>query len=557
MRETAAPAQAATPVHATRGDGFTTSGMWFGPTDRPLAGWWSAPDEPSCRGVVIAPPLGYEYWSCYRSLRTLAESLARAGWHTLRFDWDGTGNSAGAADDPLRVSAWRSSLASAVATMRNAGIQHIALAGVRLGATLALLDAAALGVDAMIACAPATSGKRWLRELKMLGVVNPEEPGTMTYSGLVIDSATAEELVAIDLVKQPPPVAKRTLLVTRSEAADAPFIRGMCKQDHAFEIHPCESMQKMLDAAAGEDALPDDFIEPIIRWLGECPTCDAGARPPLNQTVGVPWSNSKILATFTAIEDLAAICAHPLDREPDTVVVFLNSGADPHVGPGRAWVEYSRELALRGYACVRADFTAFGESQDDNRPPGRPYDPHCLDDTLRMVAALRSRYRRVVLAGLCVGAWIALRAALVAPVDGVFALNPLLWWKPGLPIILRIPDTIAWRAPMRARGQRLAKFRIWSLLDAIAIRPMASRWMIALRRRRIPVMLSYAEDDDGLTYLRNRCSRRIARESRHGLLTLEEVPGIDHPMFRLWRRPAIVEQMLRFLASLPSAEPAR
>jgi len=48
-----------------------------------------------------------------------------------------------------------------------------------------------------------------------------------------------------------------------------------------------------------------------------------------------------------------------------------------------------------------------------------------------------------------------------------------------------------------------------------------------------------------------------ARESRHGYLTLEEVPGIDHPMFRMWRRPAIVEQMLRFLASLPSAQTTR
>jgi alpha-beta hydrolase superfamily lysophospholipase len=536
---------------------FTTFGTWFGRAERPIAGWWTSPKRPSRDGVVIASPLGYEYWSCYRSLRTLAESLARAGWHVLRFDWDGTGNSAGAADDPHRVSAWRASLAAAVTAMRESGIQRVTLLGVRLGATFALLDAAALGADAVVACAPVTCGKRWLRELKMLGVAHPNAPGTMIYSGLVVDPVTAAELAAIDLVRDVPPAAGRTLLVTRAKGIDAPFIDALAANGRALDVHTCESMQKMLDAPAGEDAVPEGFIEPIVRWLGAGPACGSGARPPLEQTAEIPWPDDKVIETFTTVADLAALCARPCGSEPDTVVVFLNSGADPHVGPGRAWVEYSRELALHGYACVRPDFTAFGESPNGDRAPGRPYDPHCLDDTAKIVTALRRRYARVVLAGLCVGAWIAMKVAQRVRVDGIFALNPQLWWKPGMPIIIRIPDTIAWRAPMRVRGERLARLGVWSLLDALAIRPMASRWMVALRRRRIPVMLSYAEGDDGLVHLMNRCARRIVRESRHGLLAVEEVTGIDHPMFRLWRRPAIVRQMLRFLAGLPPAQTAQ
>jgi len=545
------------PPHRTRGAGFVTTGMWFGPDRRPLAGWWTAPDQPSRAGVVIAPPLGYEYWSCYRSVRTLAESLARAGWHALRFDWDGTGNSAGAADDRDRTAEWHASIASAVVAMRNAGILHVALMGLRFAATLALLDAAALDVDALIACAPVISGKRWLRELKMLGIIDPEKPGTVTYSGLVIDPATAQDLAGIDMARTAPPKAKRTLLVTRSEAADFRFINAVRATGHVLDVHACKSMQTMLDVSAGEDTLPSDFVEPIVQWLGVPRASDFGARPPAVQTAEIPWSGHAVSDTFTTIAGLAAVCSKARDSRPDTVVVFLNSGADPHIGPGRAWVEYTRELALHGYACVRADFTAFGESPDGNHPPGRPYDPHCLDDTVRMVAELRNQYRRVVLAGLCVGAWIALRAALDVHVDGVFALNPLLWWKPGLPIIIRIPDTVVWRTPMRKRQHRLKQLGIWSLLDAFGIRPEASRWLVALSRKRVPVMLSYAEGDDGLAHLRDCCSRCIARESRRGFLTLEEVPGIDHPMFRTWRRPAIVEQMLRFLASLPPAERAR
>jgi alpha-beta hydrolase superfamily lysophospholipase len=543
------------PLHATRGDGFSTSGTWFGPADRPLAGWWTAPDSPSCDGVVIAQPLGYEYWSCHRSLRTLAESLARAGWHVLRFDWDGTGDSAGAADDPDRMAAWRASLANAVTAMRNAGMRRVVLIGVRLGATFALLDAAALDVDEIIACAPLASGKRFVKELKLLGLEDPENPGCLTYSGLHVGPTTIADLTGIDLRKRAPPAVGRTLLVTRSSDPN-PLSMLLRKDSRMLETHTCEDLHSMLDAPAGEDALPSNFLEPILEWLGRPQARGKNATPTLRAKTRIPWRAGSIRATFTQLDGLAAICTQPADCNPDSAVIFLNSGADPHVGPGRAWVEYSRALALRGYACFRTDFTAFGESPDEGLGPGRPYDEHCIDDTIKLVAALRRRYQRVVLAGLCVGAWLAMKVAQTTPVDGVFALSPQLWWRPGLPIIIRIPDTIAWRKPIRQRQRRLARLGWWSFLDAIGIRPMASRWLIALRRRRVPLMISFAEGDDGLAYLRDRCARRLARESRHGYLTLEEVHGIDHPMFRTWRRQAVIAQMLRFLDSLPPTRAA-
>lgn len=547
------------PPHATRAAGCTTTGTWFGPDARPLAGWWTSPERPSRDGVVIAAPLGYEYWSTHRSLRTLAEALARSGWNALRFDWDGTGDSAGDAGDPDRMAAWRASLAEAVKAMRAAGVERIALVGLRFGATLALLDAAALGINEVIACAPVTSGKRWLRELRMLGIADPERPDSVIYSGLVIDGETAADLATIDPARTAPPRVARTLLVTRSDPADAKLLQTLRADGRSIDVHACEAMQTMLDVPAGEDSVPAGWIEPILAWLGPPQACAIGARPEVRQAADIAWQGSKVSAHFTLIDDLAAICSQPPDRTPDTVVVFLNSGADPHVGPGRAWVEYARALASLGYACMRPDFTAFGESPDGGRKPGRPYDPHCIDDTARMVAALRGRYRRIVLAGLCVGAWLSLLVAQTTRVEGVFALNPQLYLTPGWkgPIFIRLSDAIAWREPSRRRQRLLARLGVWSMLDAVGIRRMASRWLIALRRRRIPVFLSYAEGDDGLAYLRDCCSRRLACESRHGYLTLEEVPGIDHPMFHTWRRPAVIEQMMRFLASLPPAKPSR
>ena len=64
-------------------------------------------------GVVIVPPLGYEYWSSHRTLRTLAERLAQNGCLALRFDFDGTGDSAGDQWDPARLEAWQSNIGQA------------------------------------------------------------------------------------------------------------------------------------------------------------------------------------------------------------------------------------------------------------------------------------------------------------------------------------------------------------------------------------------------------------------------------------------------------------
>jgi dienelactone hydrolase len=543
---------------AIRGSGFTTFGRWFGPAGRPLAGWWTVPARMSGGGVVIAPPLGYEYWPTHRSLRTLAESLARAGWHALRFDWDGTGDSAGDPSEPSRVAMWRASLAHAVRTMREAGLDHVAIAGVCLGATFALLDGAALGADAVIACAPVASGKRWLRELRMLGIADPSAPETLMYAGLVIDAESAADLAKIDLAKKPPQAVRRTLLVTRSESSDRNLIAALRGDGRTIGVHPCEAIASMLDVPCEEADVPEGLIPQIASWLGEAPATTRLGGVRRHAATAVPWKSGMLREHFVQLGGLTAVqCNLPEHGNQDTAVVFLNSGSESHVGPGRAWVEYSRTLALHGCTCLRTDFSGWGESPDEGHAPGRPYDAHCVDETVRIVAALRASHARIVLVGLCASAWVALKAAQHIPVDGVFALNPQLYWQPGDPVEALIVNTHRRRTMARACEALGRRLRLWSMLDAIGIRPKASRWLSSLRRRGTPVLLCFAKGDDGLLFLRNRCGRWLARETRRGTIRLAEIPGVDHQMYRLWQRPAIEEQLIRFVASPHAAQPGR
>src|SRR3984957_6689181 len=98
----------ARPVRPVAGGTRTATPLWFGPDKRPLFGWVHAPTDGMARGAaVLCPPLFLEQDIAYYSFRRLAEELAARGVLAVRFDYDGTGDSAGGAEDPGRVRAWR------------------------------------------------------------------------------------------------------------------------------------------------------------------------------------------------------------------------------------------------------------------------------------------------------------------------------------------------------------------------------------------------------------------------------------------------------------------
>src|SRR5436190_8330984 len=94
---------------------ITRTPLFFGPEQRSLFGWYHAPKDAGRElAVVICPPFGHEYINSHRSLRHLADRLAEQGMAALRFDYDGTGDSAGGDTEAARVAAWRESIVIAM-----------------------------------------------------------------------------------------------------------------------------------------------------------------------------------------------------------------------------------------------------------------------------------------------------------------------------------------------------------------------------------------------------------------------------------------------------------
>ena len=119
----------------------------FGTSDRSghLFGWYYPPARgvSLASGVVICNSIGNESLRASRTLRHVAEKLARSGFSVLRFDLDGTGDSAGDEYAANRVGTWLADVDAAVSELRaRARVQSVSLVGLRLGATLALTAAA-------------------------------------------------------------------------------------------------------------------------------------------------------------------------------------------------------------------------------------------------------------------------------------------------------------------------------------------------------------------------------------------------------------------------------
>ncbi len=141
---------------------------YFGPDQR-LLGIFDKPETASKCGVVLCYPQGADYESAFRSFRILGTRLARAGFHVLRFDYSGTGDSWGEIGD-ASLDLWIQDTVAAVRELRvSHRLQHVSLVGLRLGATLAALAAADCEeVERLVLWEPVVEGRDYLRSLASL-----------------------------------------------------------------------------------------------------------------------------------------------------------------------------------------------------------------------------------------------------------------------------------------------------------------------------------------------------------------------------------------------------
>jgi pimeloyl-ACP methyl ester carboxylesterase len=181
-------------------------------------------------GVVLCAPFGQEYMRSHRAFRQLALLLSRAGFHVLRFDYSATGDSAGDGDQ-ASIAQWTHDTRAAIDELKEtAGVDRVALVGLRLGALVAALAAEGRGdVAAIIHWDPAVSGRAHLEELLAAEGDAPETgaspgpsrhdgTGTVGVMGFPVTATLRAEMAQGDLCAVRPPRRAHVLVVSSQES---------------------------------------------------------------------------------------------------------------------------------------------------------------------------------------------------------------------------------------------------------------------------------------------------------------------------------------------------
>jgi alpha-beta hydrolase superfamily lysophospholipase len=479
--------------------------LYFDSGPHALFGWLhrAAAAKSSGLGLILCNPFGYEAVCAHRGVRALAEAAAARGIHALRFDYSGTGDSADIEPQSDQLEAWTQDVAAAAAELqRRTGVDRVCLLGIRLGALLATLAAPRCrGVAGLILIAPVISGRRYLRELRTTRLAaalrietgeSAGEPldsestsdGSLEVGGFAISAATQTALAHVDLAAPGAAAAPAVLLL---DNINAPAARAWSEVLSALGVETrylaLPGLIEMAITAPQAATVPHAMVAAVLDWLQSIPAASDGpetSAPPLP----VSRTEDEVLTLVGAGPRRAALTERPVFLDPGVMifgivteprrgesrrrgVILLNAAADYHIGAGRIYVSLARSWARRGYCVLRLDFAGVGDSATR---PGHPDDAVFPADALQDIRAaidyLRIRYGigDVTLAGLCSGAYHALRAAVAElPVSRILMVNPLnFFWKKGMALSeLQLAEVVRFPAVYR---ERLFSFRHWGLL---------------------------------------------------------------------------------------------
>jgi pimeloyl-ACP methyl ester carboxylesterase len=255
----------------------------FGPDDRRMLGTLHAPQRlrPRSAAVLLCNPLGEEAARAHRIYRVLAMRLERSGFHVLRFDYGGTGDSMGESD-AVSIAGWIADVgAAAEQLLSTSGAKKLVAIGLRLGGTLAALATSRGGLRLrhLVLWDPVVDGAAYLRELATLhrsymklemGAADWRDRLVVGADGVPAEAlgtpirpAFAAELGAIDLGAE----ELRTDHVTVIQTGRTGDERLRKPPVHWIDLPASESWNS--DAALNAAVVPMDVVQAIVARVEE------------------------------------------------------------------------------------------------------------------------------------------------------------------------------------------------------------------------------------------------------------------------------------------------
>jgi pimeloyl-ACP methyl ester carboxylesterase len=258
--------------------------LYFGSAKRRLFGVYAPPRAASVSAgaALLCCPWGQEYLRAHRSMRQLAGMLCAAGRHVMRFDYFGSGDSAGDSAE-MTLSGWEQDVETAMEELQDTcGATRVVLIGLRLGAAVATRVAVrkSKAIEALVLWDPVVSGPEYLEEAAALatsknGGVRVRAVGTTTAAsydvlGFPLTAAFADEVRTLDLLKLVPSLPKRTRLIASAPLASHEALRAELEQQARTDItiNRIDSLFAWRQyQGLGAGAVPTKVLDAIVEWV--------------------------------------------------------------------------------------------------------------------------------------------------------------------------------------------------------------------------------------------------------------------------------------------------
>jgi alpha-beta hydrolase superfamily lysophospholipase len=186
--------------------------FYFGDENELFGAYWE-PEvaHPSNPQVLIINALGHEYMRSHSLLQRLSYELARAGFHVLRFDYFGTGDSEGIDLNCTLKRCLIDATKAQVELAAKAGMGPNLVIGIRVGANLALRMTSAGTVAGVVVWDPIVQGDIHIKRQIQIDIrmrkdrdhflrPRPKQGGNNEeLLGITYDPATISEIAAIRL----------------------------------------------------------------------------------------------------------------------------------------------------------------------------------------------------------------------------------------------------------------------------------------------------------------------------------------------------------------------
>jgi uncharacterized protein len=242
--------------------------FFFGTSERRLFGIY----EPAGahltgkRAAILCYPWGNEYLYAHRTLHQLALNLSRIGFHTLRFDYYGTGDSGGESID-TDLTGCEADLETAIEELIEiTGVAKVTVIGLRLGGAVAAKVALRLGsvIEALVLWDPVVSGPEYLNGL---GV--PSNTKSLLYAqGFPLTERILGQLRSLDLSVLTLRLHPRTLLlVTEQLSSLAPLVPSRGQKPGSLSVEFLTDVQPWLESSVTSGSVPLSVLRRILSWL--------------------------------------------------------------------------------------------------------------------------------------------------------------------------------------------------------------------------------------------------------------------------------------------------